>query len=135
MIVDTGTTYTTLPASFLESLGVERVRKIRLTIANGKSVDRDIGEVGIEIIEKRASSTPVVFGDQGIYLLGSVTLEELSLAPDPVRKKLVPAEAYLLSSARARDHEPLSVGVNELLGIVPRIHVAIQALRVSLEPE
>lgn len=96
MIVDTGATYTTLPASFLEGLGVKRVRKIRLTIANGRSVDRAIGEVGIEINEKRASSTPVVFGDRGIFLLGSVTLEELSLAPDPVRKKLVSAEAYLL---------------------------------------
>ncbi len=100
LVVDTGATYTTLPSSFLESLGVKRVRKTRLTIADGRSVDREIGEVGIEVNEKRATSTPVVFGDREIFLLGSVTLEELSLAPDPVRKKLVPAEAYLLVSAR-----------------------------------
>ncbi len=100
MIVDTGATYTTLPASFLESLGAKRIRRIKLTIASGRSVEREMGEVGIEINEKGASSTPVVFGDRGKYLLGSVTLEELSLAPDPVRKKLVPAEAYLLVTAR-----------------------------------
>ncbi len=96
LIADTGATYTTLPTSLLSALRVMRVRKIRLRLANGRSVARGLGQVGIEVEGKWVSFTPVVFGDEDVHLLGAVTLEELSLAADPIGKKLVEAEAYLL---------------------------------------
>jgi len=40
-----------------------------------------VGEAGIEIEGFRAGATPVVFGDEGVYLLGGVTMEQLGLAP------------------------------------------------------
>lgn len=43
-----------------------------------------------------ASATPVVFGDEGVYLLGSVTMEQMGLTPDPVQKRLRPTEALLM---------------------------------------
>jgi predicted aspartyl protease len=99
MIIDAGATYTTLPSSLLRSLGVPPVRSLRLKIANGTMVERDIGLIGIDLGEgNELPSTPVVFGDEGIQLLGTVILEELSLAADTVNKKLVRADAYLLAA-------------------------------------
>ncbi len=95
MIVDTGATYTTLPASLLRQLGVGPIRKIKLRIASGRIVERNLGEVTVEI-QGRKTTTPVVFGNKEVRLLGSVTLEELSFAADPVARELVPTEAYLL---------------------------------------
>jgi predicted aspartyl protease len=96
LLVDTGATYTALPASVLNSLKVTPARIARLKLAGGRVVERPVGEVGIEIEGHRASATPVVFGDEGVYLLGSVTLEQLGLAPDPVSKSLKPTEALLM---------------------------------------
>jgi hypothetical protein len=41
----------------------------------------------------------VIFGDPDLQaLLGAVTLEQFSLAPDPVTKRLIPVEALLMGS-------------------------------------
>jgi len=94
LVVDTGATYTVLPRSLFERLGISPIRSMRL--ADGRTVERPLGEVGIEVKGRYASATPVVFGEEGIYLLGSVTMEELGLAPDPVEKRLKPTEALLM---------------------------------------
>jgi predicted aspartyl protease len=96
LLLDTGATYTALPASVLNSLKVTPARIARLKLADGRVVERPVGEVGIEIEGHRASATPVVFGDEDVYLLGSVTLEQLGLAPDPMSKSLKPTEALLM---------------------------------------
>jgi len=103
LLVDTGATYTVLPASVLNSLNVTPIRIARLKLADGRVVERPVGEVGIEIEGFRASATPVVFGDEGVYLLGSVTMEQLGLAPDPVSKTLKPTEALLMLEAMYYD--------------------------------
>ncbi len=95
LVVDTGATYTTLPARFLKELGVEPIRKTKLRIPDGRLVERNLGEVTLEV-QGRRTVTPVVFGNQEIRLLGSVTLEELSFAVNAVARELVPVEAYLL---------------------------------------
>ena len=97
LIVDTGSTYTVIPSRVLEDLGVEKIRVVRLRLADNRVVEKPLGEIGIEIEGYRASATPVVFGDEEVYLLGSVTMEQLGLAPDPVEKKLKPVEALLMS--------------------------------------
>jgi len=40
----------------------------------------------------------VVFGDEGVYLLGVVTLEELGLEVDPVKGELRPMELLLMQA-------------------------------------
>jgi predicted aspartyl protease len=102
LVVDSGATYTTLPTSLLTSLGIKPVRSIRVRLADNRVVERLVGEVGIEVEGFRASATPVIFGDEGVYLLGSVTTEQLGLAPDPVNKRLKPIEALLLKSLALR---------------------------------
>jgi len=94
LVVDTGTTYTVLPRSLLERLGVSPMRSVRL--ADERIVERPLGGVGIEAEGRYAGATSVVFGEEDIYLLGSVTTEELGLAPDPVEKRLKPTEALLM---------------------------------------
>ena len=81
------------------SLGIFKIkvlRHVRLGLANDRVIERPLGEVGIEIEGYKASATPVVFGDPDIYILGSVTMEQLGLTPDPVTKKLKPVEALLM---------------------------------------
>ena len=99
LVADTGATYTTLPASILRGLEVKPERQLKVRLADGSIVERGLGFVGLRLVSEDRSlpSTPVVFGDEDIYLLGAVTLEEVSLAADPLHKRLVPAEGLLLS--------------------------------------
>jgi len=96
LIVDTGATYTELPSKILEKLGISVLRTVRLRLADNRVIERPIGEIGIEIEGYRASATPVVFGEENVYLLGAVTMEQLGLAPDPIEKRLKPIEALLM---------------------------------------
>jgi predicted aspartyl protease len=115
LLVDSGATYTALPASVLNSLKVTPTRIAKLKMADGRIVERPVGEVGIEIEGHRASATPVVFGEEGVYLLGSFTLEQLGLAPDPVSKSLKPTEALLMWEE----------GVLYMSGVICLIHVLV----------
>jgi len=96
LLVDTGATYTVLPTGLLKSLNVEPIRMVKLRLADNRVIERPLGEVGIEIIDRYVSATPVVFGEEGVYLLGAVTMGQLGLAPDPIEKKLKPVEALLM---------------------------------------
>jgi len=96
MLVDTGSTYTVLPENLLRSLAVTPLRTAKLRLADGRLIERPLGEVGVELEGLRATSTPVVFGEGEAALVGSVTLEQLGLAPDPVAKRLKSVEALLM---------------------------------------
>jgi len=98
LLVDTGATYTVIPRDVLEALNIRILRYVRLRLADNRVIERPVGEVGIEIEGYRASATPVVFGYPGVYVLGSVTMEQLGLAPDPITKRLRPVEALLMQS-------------------------------------
>ena len=74
-IVDTGATYTLMPSSTLKELGVKPIRSAKLRLADSKLVEKPIGEIAIEIDGHSASATPVIFGEEGIYLLGATTME------------------------------------------------------------
>ena len=104
LIVDTGATYTVLPAKTLEKLGIEVMRTARLRLADNRVIERPLGEIGIEIEEYKASATPVVFGEEDVYLLGAVTMEQLGLAPDPIKKRLKPVEALLMKFSSKNHH-------------------------------
>ncbi|GAB6947781.1 hypothetical protein JCM16161A_19110 [Vulcanisaeta sp. JCM 16161] len=67
----------------------------RFKPADGGIIERSVGVVGIEVQGIRAR-TIVVFGDEGIYLLGATTLEELGLEVDPANKTLRPTELLLM---------------------------------------
>ena len=96
-LVDTGATYTWVPRPLLEDLGHRPAFRQRLQLADGTIIERDGGEVPVEIDGARRT-TVVIFGNpDSESLLGAVTLEQFSLAPDPVARRLVPVAALLMS--------------------------------------
>ena len=92
-LVDTGATYSTLPASMLHSLGVSPLVNQEFRLANGEMIHRDIGVANVRI-DERVRITPVVFSDERSHqILGALTLEQFSMAVDPVEMRLVPIPA------------------------------------------
>ena len=90
-LVDTGASYTVVPAHLLKDLGVSPIDKIGLLLADGRPVEYDIGEARATI-DGRSIPTLVVFGeDNAPPLLGAYTLEGLRLAFDPTHGRLIPA--------------------------------------------
>ncbi len=94
-LVDTGATYTWVPASVLQALGHEPDEDREFVLTDGRTRVYRIGWVPVRL-EGRLRPTPVVFGDEGTEpLLGVVTLEEFGLAVDPVGRRLVPVPGLL----------------------------------------
>ena len=97
-LVDTGATNTVLPADLLQRLGVQAYKKSTFQLADGRELELDIGRVWVQVDGQR-EFTQVVFGESGMGpILGAVTLEEMALAVDPVGKRLVPVNKYLLAA-------------------------------------
>ena len=95
-MVDTGATYSFMPASMLERLEVEPMETVEFILADGSRIKLDIGEAPIRAAGRQAA-TIVVFGEEdSMPLLGAYALEGLRLAVDPFNRRLVPGEAYLL---------------------------------------
>lgn len=88
-LVDTGSTFTWLPRSFLESLGYRATDVERFETATGSIVEREVIEAPVRI-DGEERTTVCVFGNEGTQpLLGAVTLDQFLLAPDPVNKRLI----------------------------------------------
>jgi len=96
-MVDTGATYTWIPAETLEQLGVVPKYRRPFVMADGSEITKEMGTVVVRI-NGREHPTPCIFGDRGsLPLLGAVTLEELGYGVDPVNQRLIEITAYLLS--------------------------------------
>lgn len=90
--IDTGAAFTTVPGRLLRELGIAPTGRQRLRVADGRRIDRDIGQAWATI-NGRSVVTLVVFGDDNDPpLLGAYTLEGLRLVVDPVEQRLVPVE-------------------------------------------
>lgn len=95
-LVDTGASHTVLPASMLRRLGVVPFRTMLHRIADGRRIERQIGETRLRVNGLEATRI-VAFGDDNIPpLLGADTLQGILLAVDPVAERLVPTDALLL---------------------------------------
>jgi predicted aspartyl protease len=92
MVVDSGATYTQVPASLLLQMKIDKKYKRRLKIATGEIIERDAGEIRISI-KNETLTTMVIFGDERSE---PVTLEQFGLAIDPVNKILVPVPELML---------------------------------------
>ena len=91
VLVDTGAELSWVPAAILESLDIEREKRLRFRQASGTVLER---WTGIAIVHAGGTRTAddVVFGEVGdMVLLGGRSLEGLNLRVDPVLKRLVDA--------------------------------------------
>ena len=94
-LVDTGSQYTWIPRGVLESLGIKPQRRQGFLVADGRSVERDMG-YAIVHAGGAATADDVVFGeDNDFVLLGVRSLEGLNLRLDVVRRQLVDAGPML----------------------------------------
>ena len=98
-MVDTGSEFSWVPRSLLESLGVKPERSQGFVVADGRRVDREMGYAIIHAAGA-ATSDDVVFAEEGdMVLLGARTLEGLNLRIDVVKKQLVDAGPIVAASA------------------------------------
>ena len=98
-LVDTGSTYTSVPRPLLDALGVEPHARAWFRLADGHHVEREIGRTWVRV-SGRTELTLVVFAEPGSpALLGAYALEGLQLAPDPVGRRLVPVTSLLMPLA------------------------------------
>ena len=90
MLVDAGSEYTWVPATTLEKIGIQREKKdVEFVMANGQLITRSVGFAVIRL-DKYFTVDEVVFAEKGdLLLLGARTLEGLTLAVDPRKKKPV----------------------------------------------
>ena len=101
-LVDTGATYTMLPASMLQNLGVVPHDRAEFELADGNVAEMDIGRTWVRI-DGRSEIVPIIFGEEGtIALLGAVTLEIFRLGVDLVRQELIPVRGLLMASGEHR---------------------------------
>ena len=95
-VVDTGASYSIIPADALRRLGVVPLRKDEYETADGRTIECEIGVAWVNV-DGRETTTPVVFGsDEALPFLGAVTMQELNLVVDTNGERLVPGTAYLL---------------------------------------
>lgn len=94
-LVDTGSTFSALPASLLRRLGIAPTLTRRLRLANGQIEEYQAGTACFAV-NGRDGVAMVVFGPEDVYLLGATTLESLLFAVDPVNKRLIPEDGLLM---------------------------------------
>ena len=88
-MVDTGSTYTTLPARLLTSLGLSSMGDdAEVELADGRYISRRWCYALVRF-EGEAVELPVLFDDDDKQvLIGATTLEALRLVVDPVNNRL-----------------------------------------------
>ena len=93
LTVDTGSTFTALPAKMLHELGVPVDRTVSSDLADGSTAPVDIGWTMVKLAGKTFPTNVIFAGENEPSLLGVVTLEQALLAVDPVHDRLVPVNA------------------------------------------
>lgn len=95
VLVDTGASYMSLPASVLERLGYRPVDTQRVVFTTGETALWRVTEVRVRL-EGHDRTVLAFLADEGApKLLGAQTLETFGLGVDPLRRRLVPIDAYL----------------------------------------
>ena len=105
-LVDTGATYSMLPADLLRELGVSPIEENEFTLADGRRQALPVGEMlfrigvagpnGHRAADFRERTSLVIFGPPERFLLGAVTLQSFGLIADTTHHKLIPAPELAL---------------------------------------
>ena len=102
LMVDTGSSYTHLPAILLERLGISTPRERNIELGDGTIVKHRVGEAVITYGDE-SWVCPVAATQQGRPVLGAITLEILGLSVDPVKGRLIPTTYQLAPRISAVD--------------------------------
>jgi predicted aspartyl protease len=97
VLVDTGATVSVFPEKLLKRLGVKRIGKIQVRIGDGRRIVRQVGNVQLKVDGESVWSR-VIFGkSKDPAILGLPVLEQLGLAVDPGKRRIVRSEHLLLN--------------------------------------
>lgn len=108
LLVDTGALYSILPGPLLSQLGIEPFQRKTFKTADGRGIERRIGEAQFTFNGERGISK-VVFGEESdAAVLGVTALEVLALEVDPTSGALRPATLFLFF-ARKKGQETIEV--------------------------
>ena len=100
-LIDSGAIHSVVPAKTLRALGIKPFNKTSFILANGGSIERDVGAAHY-IYRHHEGTAPVIFGEAGdSALLGATTLEALELALDPLKRELFPLQMTLMGDVSA----------------------------------
>ncbi len=94
MFVDTGATFSVLPDTLADEIGVSRMGKTyEIQLADGTPIEMDVGVAIFRVLDRVAPST-VLIGKVAEPVLGVETLEALGLTVDPSAGVLRKKRAY-----------------------------------------
>jgi predicted aspartyl protease len=93
-LVDTGSTFSTIPSPVLERLGVQAHRTVRLRLANGQIDERRVGRVLAQWDGVQEETLCIFGGPEDLPTIGAHTLEAFLLGVDPDGQRLVPVEGW-----------------------------------------
>ena len=99
LLVDTGATWTLLTDEVAKQLGLATPWERSVTLASGDRVTYAKGEVVMRLNGEELTTVFLAGPPGAVGLLGAVTLEQFGVAPDPVKKTLVPVDGLLAASA------------------------------------
>lgn len=94
-LVDSGAVYSVVPQDILKRLGIKPTSFQEFILANGEVVKKSVGNAYFEY-EGKIRAAPVIFGDEGVFLLGATTIEALGMILDPIRRELKPLPMLLM---------------------------------------
>jgi len=98
LVVDAGATYLTLPTDVAQRLGLRTLRDQIVVTAGGRREIWPVAEARISV-EGREAPTVCFVAPAGPALLGAVALESLSLGVDPIARRLVPVDGFVMAGA------------------------------------
>ncbi len=101
LLVDSGAIYSLLPAKEVQKLGIKPVREEVFSLGNGQTVTMKVGNALFEF-QGKIGAAPVIFGDEGVFLLGVTALEAMGLMLDPLRRELMAAPMLLMAIPQLR---------------------------------
>ena len=94
-LVDTGSTYTIIPANLLIQLGVEVEGRRRFELADNSLVEYPVGQVRMRLEGQELVVLAVFAIEDADPLLGVTALETFGLGVDPINQCLIPIPALL----------------------------------------
>ena len=97
-LVDSGATYSVVPATALSRLGIQPIGEKTFRLANGARISRKKG-VALFRYGDRVGGSDVIFGEEtDAHLLGAFTLASLGLGLDPLKRELFELPMLLTQS-------------------------------------
>jgi clan AA aspartic protease len=93
-LVDTGATFSVIPASIAEELGIEATERRSVETVTG-SLEMDLAWAVVAVNGRRGPMPVLINPDAGRVLLGVVALEILGLGVDPSSGQLTEVNALL----------------------------------------